>query len=69
MTDILQETHDSWKEKGFPYYSTDKAWRDNIFNQLKGIPCLVIDAGYIFETWQNPSLCDERDYCKTHNNE
>lgn len=41
----------------------------NIFNQLKGIPCLVIDAGYIFETWQNPSLCDERDYCKTHNDE
>ncbi len=34
MSDILQETHDSWKEKGFPYYSTDKAWRDNIFNQL-----------------------------------
>ena len=34
MSDILQETHDQWKEKGFPYYSTDKAWRDNIFNQL-----------------------------------
>ena len=31
---ILQETHDQWKEKGFPYYPTNKKWRDEIFNQL-----------------------------------
>ena len=31
---ILQEVHDNWKQKGFPYYSTKKEWRDNIFNQL-----------------------------------
>ena len=33
-SDILQEVHDSWKEKGFPYYPKDRKWRDNIFNQL-----------------------------------
>jgi hypothetical protein len=38
----------------------------NIFNQLKGIKTLIIDAGYIFETWQNPALTKERDYCKVH---
>ena len=31
---ILQEVHDNWKQKGFPYYPKDKIWRDNIFNQL-----------------------------------
>ena len=31
---ILQEVHDNWKRKGFPYYPKDKIWRDNIFNQL-----------------------------------
>ena len=31
---ILQEVHDSWKEKGFPYYPTNKEWRNEIFNQL-----------------------------------
>jgi len=31
---ILQEVHDNWKQKGFPYYPKDKKWRDNIFNQL-----------------------------------
>ena len=34
MTDIVQETHDLIKSKGFPYYPEDKKWRDNIFNQL-----------------------------------
>ena len=36
MTDdlILQQVHDDWKQKGFPYYPKDKKWRDNIFNQL-----------------------------------
>ena len=36
MTDdlILQQVHDEWKQKGFPYYPKDKKWRDNIFNQL-----------------------------------
>lgn len=38
----------------------------NIFNQLKNFPSLIIDAGYIFETWQNHNLVKERDYCKTH---
>ena len=33
-SDILQEVHDSWKERGFPYYPKDRKWRDNIFNQL-----------------------------------
>ena len=30
----LQQSHDDWKQKGFPYYPKDKKWRDNIFNQL-----------------------------------
>ena len=34
MSDTLQEVHDSWKEKGFPFYPKDRRWRDNIFNQL-----------------------------------
>ena len=34
MSDILQETHDRWKQKGFPFYSKEKKWRDNIFLQL-----------------------------------
>ena len=36
MTDdlILQQAHDDWKQKGFPYYPKDRKWRDNIFNQL-----------------------------------
>jgi hypothetical protein len=39
----------------------------NIFNQLRGIPAIIIDAGYIFETWQDPTLVKERDYCEVHN--
>ena len=31
---ILQQVHDDWKSKGFPFYPKDKKWRDNIFNQL-----------------------------------
>ena len=38
----------------------------NIFNQLRQVPSLIIDAGYIFETWQNPNLRLERDYCNPH---
>ena len=34
MTDILQETHDSWKTKGFPFYPTNEKWRKEIFNLL-----------------------------------
>jgi hypothetical protein len=36
MTDdlILQQAHDDWKQRGFPYYPKDRKWRDNIFNQL-----------------------------------
>lgn len=38
----------------------------NIFNQLKDFPAVVIDAGYIFEIWQEPQLSKERDYCIPH---
>ena len=31
---ILQQSHDDWKQKGFPYYPTNQKWRDEIFNQL-----------------------------------
>ena len=34
MSDIVQETHDLIKDKGFPYYPTDEKWRNNIYNQL-----------------------------------
>ena len=34
MTDNLQQVHDDWKTKGFPYYPTNQKWRDEIFNQL-----------------------------------
>ena len=30
----IKEVHDSWKQKGFPYYPTDTKWRNEIFNQL-----------------------------------
>jgi hypothetical protein len=35
----------------------------NLFTQLKNIPALIIDAGYVFEIWQNDYLSNERDYC------
>ena len=35
----------------------------NIFNQLRKVPAVIIDAGYVLETWQNPQLANERDYC------
>ena len=31
---LLQEVHDSWKSKGFPYYPKDEDWRNNIYQQL-----------------------------------
>src|SRR6056300_701128 len=34
MSDIVQETHDLIKSKGFPYYPKDEKWRTNIYNQL-----------------------------------
>jgi hypothetical protein len=34
MKDNLQQVHDDWKTKGFPYYPTNQKWRDEIFNQL-----------------------------------
>ena len=34
MTDNLQQVHDDWKKKGFPFYPTNQKWRDEIFNQL-----------------------------------
>lgn len=39
----------------------------NIFNQLDNFPSLIIDAGYIFETWKEPKLVRERNYCEVHN--
>ena len=35
----------------------------NLFTQLRNIPALIIDAGYVFEIWQNDYLSYERDYC------
>ena len=31
---ILQKVYDDWKEKGFPYYSTDEKWRNERYEQL-----------------------------------
>ena len=31
---ILQEIHDDWKSKGFPYYPKDEVWRNYIYQQL-----------------------------------
>lgn len=39
--------------------------KPNIFNQLKDVGRPVVDAGYIFEVWQDPKLALERDYCST----
>ena len=36
MTDNLQQIHDDWKNKGFPYYPKNEEWRNEIFNQLVG---------------------------------
>ena len=30
----IKQIHDDWKNRGFPYYPTNKRWRDEIFNQL-----------------------------------
>jgi len=38
----------------------------NIFNQLYSLSVPIIDAGYIFETWQESHLAHERDYCVPH---
>ena len=38
----------------------------NIFNQLHSLSVPIIDAGYIFETWQESNLAFERDYCAPH---
>lgn len=37
--------------------------KTNIFNQLRGINCPIVDAGYIFEIWNDGGLAQERDYC------
>ena len=34
MIDNIQQIHDDWKTKGFPYYPKSKEWRNEIFNQL-----------------------------------
>ena len=39
----------------------------NIFNQLQNMSVPIIDAGYVFETWETPELIYERDYCMPHN--
>lgn len=35
----------------------------NIFSQLAGYPGPCIDAGFMFETWADQSVADERPYC------
>ena len=35
MSDLVQQVHDAWKEKGFPYYPKDENRRKNIINKLK----------------------------------
>ena len=32
--ELLQQVHDDWKERGFPYYPTDENWRNHIYKQL-----------------------------------
>ena len=32
--ELIQQVHDDWKQRGFPYYPKDDDWRNNIFNQL-----------------------------------
>ena len=32
--ELIQQVHDDWKQRGFPYYPKDDEWRKNIFNQL-----------------------------------
>ena len=31
---VVQQVHDDWKERGFPYYPTDENWRNHIYKQL-----------------------------------
>ena len=28
---VVQQVHDDWKERGFPYYPTDENWRNHIY--------------------------------------
>ena len=32
--ELIQQVHDDWKQRGFPYYPKDDDWRNNIFEQL-----------------------------------
>ena len=32
--ELVQQVHDDWKKRGFPYYPTDEKWRNNIYKQL-----------------------------------
>ncbi len=32
--ELIQQVYDEWREKGFPYYSTDDDWRNQRFEQL-----------------------------------
>ena len=32
--ELVQQVHDDWKKRGFPYYSTDENWRNHIYKQL-----------------------------------
>lgn len=38
--------------------------KPNIIYQLKCLNRVIIDAGFIFETWANPASADERPFCK-----
>ena len=33
--ELLQQVHDDWKEKGFPYYPKDADWRNHILGFAK----------------------------------
>ena len=42
--ELVQQVHDEWKDRGFPYYPTDENWRNHIYKQqylLKGILLLI----------------------------
>ena len=32
--ELVQQVHDDWKKRGFPYYPTDENWRNHIYKQL-----------------------------------
>ena len=41
MSDLVQETHDQIKNKGFPYYPEDKKWKDDKYNLLMSFKVIM----------------------------